>query len=100
MPNATKVCHTLIELRKEVEAAIALHGPNVDLNYIDIEPVVSLNGLFKGSPFNGDISKWNTSKVWNLCATFAKSAFTGDISLWDTSNVVNLSETFKYSDFI
>lgn len=99
MPNATKVCHTLMELRKEVEAAIALHGPHVDLNYIDIEPVVSLNGLFRDSPFNGDISKWNTSNVTTMYATFQRSAFTGDISAWNVSNVKTMHSMFAYSVF-
>lgn len=99
MPNATKVCHTLMELRKEVEAAMALHGPTVDLNYIDIEPVVSLNGLFRDSPFNGDISKWNTSNVTTMYATFQRSAFTGNISDWNVSSVKTMHSMFARSRF-
>jgi surface protein len=41
--------------------------------------------------FNGDLSKWDVSKVTTMKWTFLKTeAFNGDISKWDVSKVINL----------
>ena len=46
--------------------------------------------------FNGDISKWDTSRNTNLGGTFHKaSVFNGDISKWDTSKVWKFGDTFS-----
>jgi surface protein len=43
--------------------------------------------------FNGNISKWDTSRVTNMESTFNQAvAFDGDISLWDVSSVTNMKE--------
>lgn len=46
-----------------------------------------MSNLFYGSKFNGDISKWNVSKIIDMTAMFYNSAFNSDISKWDVSNV-------------
>ena len=43
--------------------------------------------MLGGTPFNGDISKWNVSNVKDMNCMFAYSKFNGDISNWDVSNV-------------
>ena len=48
------------------------------------------------SSFNGDISKWNVSKVTNMGAMFqAAVSFNGDISGWDVSNVTVMGGMFQ-----
>ena len=49
------------------------------------------------SAFNGDISKWNVSKVTNMSAMFQhkKISFTGDISGWDVSSVTDMENMFQ-----
>ena len=37
--------------------------------------------------FNGDVSKWDTSKVTTMIGMFYKTKFNGDVSKWDTSKV-------------
>ena len=54
--------------------------------------MTSLSGTFKATTFNGDISKWNTSRVSTLYHTFWGSKFNRDISKWDTSKVRNLEK--------
>lgn len=51
--------------------------------------------LFKDSPFNGDISRWDVSNVQIMTGMFGYSAFQGDISQWDTSKVMDLSYMFR-----
>ena len=55
--------------------------------------------MFRLSEFDGDISKWNVSKVWNMEGMFAFSYFNGDISKWDVSNVYDMRRMFAYSEF-
>jgi surface protein len=53
--------------------------------------------LFANSKFNGDISKWDVSKVEKMTRMFYSSQFNGDISDWDTSNVEDMSFMFAAS---
>ena len=56
--------------------------------YIDGQEAVSI--------FNGDISKWNVSKVTTMEAMFqAAVSFNGDISEWDVSNVTVMGGMFQ-----
>ena len=50
--------------------------------------------MFFGSVFNGDLSKWNVSKVKDMYGMFAHSVFNGDISGWDVSRVEDMNEMF------
>ena len=52
--------------------------------------------MFMESTFNGDISDWNTSNVWNMQYMFQSNlSFNQDISNWDMSNVNNISGMFS-----
>ena len=51
------------ELKKIIEDTIKEHGFNCDLNFIDTSLITNMSELFFGSKFNGDISKWDVSKV-------------------------------------
>ena len=53
--------------------------------------------MFAYSKFNGDISKWDVSKVENMSSMFYYSSFTGDISKWDVSNTKNMGGMFYNS---
>lgn len=55
--------------------------------------------VFYESPFNGDISQWDTSNVTNMSYLFAKSMFNGDVSQWNTSNLTDMSGMFVRSAF-
>jgi hypothetical protein len=45
-----------------------------------------MQGMFFGSYFNENISKWNVSKAKKMYAMFAFSKFNQDISKWDISS--------------
>jgi surface protein len=58
--------------------------------------VTDMSGLFYGTTFNGDISKWDISSVTGMRAIFnAATAFNGDISKWDVSKVTNMDVMFQ-----
>jgi surface protein len=65
----------------------------VDANVI---LVGNMRGLFEHAEhFNGDISKWDTSKVNNMARMFAGAVlFNSDISKWDVSNVKDMRVMF------
>ena len=54
---------------------IRLHGPNCDLNYLDVSELTDMSLLFDCSEFNGDTSRWNTSSVVDMSAMFFASQF-------------------------
>ena len=85
-PNAdTAVATTPEHLRDLVQAAIEQHGPHCDLNTIDVSRIDDFDFVFKDSPFNGDISQWNTSSVLDAQIMFHISGFARDISAWNLS---------------
>ena len=45
--------------------------------------------MFRLSEFNGDISKWDVSKVKDMESMFEYSNFNKDISKWNINNVIN-----------
>ena len=46
--------------------------------------------------FNGDLSRWDTSKVTRMDHMFHDAhAFNGDLSRWDTSKVTNMNSMFS-----
>ncbi len=53
--------------------------------------------MFRESNFNGDISKWNISKVEIMFEMFFASEFKQDISKWDVSNVKIMEDMFAES---
>jgi surface protein len=58
-----------------------------------------MEAMFSESKFNGDISKWDTSKVKSMAGMFSGSKFNGDISQWNTSKVSNMGWMFVDADF-
>ena len=54
--------------------------------------------FFAASSFNGDLSKWDVSRVYNMYVMFASaSSFNGDLSKWDVSRVTNMKGMFSYA---
>ena len=62
----------------------------------DLVGVTDMSGMFYGCvEFDGDLSKWDTSKVQNMSQMFGFcSSFNGDLSNWNTHNVTNMSRMF------
>lgn len=87
------------ELKELVEKLILERGNKADLNDIYTGDITDMSSLFSHSHFNGDISKWNMSKVSNMSYMFFGSLFNGDISNWDVSNVEDIFCMFAYSKF-
>jgi hypothetical protein len=54
------------ELKKIIENRIQTEGPECDLNDIDVSDITDMSWMFRGSNFNGDISKW---KIRPYCDT-------------------------------
>lgn len=86
-------------LRYIIRKKIKKYGPNCNLNDIDVSRVTEMYEVFRGSKFNGDISRWNVSNVRSMAAMFVDSEFNGDISNWDVSNVEDMSHMFRGSKF-
>tara|TARA_Y100000782_G_scaffold115488_1_gene159086 strand:- start:7293 stop:11579 length:4287 start_codon:yes stop_codon:yes gene_type:complete len=65
---------------------------------IDLSNVTNMKYAFKDSPFNLDVSNWNTSLVELLTGTFwGCSSFEGTgVNNWNTSGLTNL--TFAFAD--
>lgn len=51
------------ELQNIIQNTIDKEGPDCDLNFINTSEITDMSRLFLRSCFNGDISKWNVSKV-------------------------------------
>lgn len=73
--------------------------PNADLNFIDTSELKTLDHLFAGRKFNGNIALWNTANVESCESTFAGSEFNGDISEWNMSKVTTMKNMFNNSKF-
>ena len=60
-----------------------------------------MNGLFQSaSTFNGDVSKWNVSKVEKMFSMFKNCKnFNADLSLWRPEKAVDMSYMFYNSAF-
>ena len=107
--------HTLWEFANGAELQIITEFSNINLEnsvlrlFQDFNNVTEITGLdklitadridmgsmFAESQFNGDISKWDVSKVTNMAELFSNSQFNGDISKWDVSNVTKTTYMFN-----
>lgn len=88
------------ELKELIKRRMKEQGPRCDLNDIDVSKITDMGGLFIHlSEFNGDISKWDVSRVEDMSYLFSDSTFNGDISKWDVSNVKDMSGMFHSSKF-
>ena len=96
-----------------IENDVTLNGCEINIEYnildecydrngvlnegIDTSLITDMSNLFSHSKFNGDISKWNTSKVTTMKSMFERSAFNGangSIGNWNTSKVTDMSKMF------
>jgi len=60
--------------------------------------VTNFSFLFHNSPFNGDISYWDTSRATSMREMFWNTSnFDGDLSGWRTSLVQDMNATFGYA---
>jgi len=69
---------------------------NGDISKWDVSRVTDMNGMFMNAKeFNGDISNWDVSRVTNTNKMFYEAkAFDGDISKWAVSSVTYMSHMF------
>lgn len=90
------------QLREMIIDAIQ-DDPEADLNFIDTSLLTSMNSLFDGIDFDGDISNWDVSNVHDMAYMFCRSNFTGKNSPgmdnWDVSNVLRMDSMFQQSKF-
>lgn len=87
------------ELIEIIEVEIKDHGPNCDLNNIDVSQITNMSKIFSSSKFNGDISGWDVSNVTDMSYMFYGSKFNGNITNWDVSNVTDMYCMFWESKF-
>ena len=90
-------------LMAEIKRAMDTHGNTVDLNYIDTTAITIMAYIFSDDStygkglhkFNGDISKWDVSKVTVMTAMFnGATSFNQDISEWKVGKVTVMSNMF------
>ena len=75
------------------------HGP---IGFWDVSGVTDMKEAFDSSivsgadKFNGDISKWDVSRVTTMFAMFYRaSSFNGDLAKWDVSGVADMQAMFS-----
>lgn len=62
----------------------------------DLSEVDDLSFMFQNTKFNQDISKWDTSTIYNMQGMFAGAKlFNQNIGGWDTANVEDMSNMFE-----
>ena len=85
------------ELSELMKKLIKERGNEGNYNDIDTSLITDMSGLFQMSDFNGDISKWDVSKVTNMGGMFNRAtSFNQDISKWNVSNVTNMRGMFRH----
>ena len=98
--NASKV---VFNNRKDLQSYIThyceKHGPEADLNHIDVSRITDMSLLFAFSDFNGDISNWDTSNVKDMSYMFIHSDFNQPIGNWDVSRVEDMKGMFEGTPF-
>ncbi len=101
----SRIVVTDIDVFVIVRDEIRRLGPGADLNHIDVSRVTTFyddyehEGLFEGTDFYGDVSKWNVSKVTDMRYAFAKcTKFNGDLSHWDVSKVEVMTGMFYHCE--
>lgn len=97
--SSTVVALNQHHLKTLINEAIDAHGPTCSLNHIDVSRVQIFTSVFEDSPFNGDISTWDTSKATTMENMFRRSLFNGDLSQWNTSRVEDMAGMFEDCPF-
>ena len=91
--------YTRDSLARLITDRMRQYGNQCDLNCIDVSRVTDLSRVFASTPelrqFNGDISKWTTSRLKYMCWMFEDSPFDGDISNWNLASVVQCDDVFS-----
>jgi surface protein len=84
------------ELMHIVHERIKTEGCDVDLNNIDTSKITSMEGIFAGTNFSGDVSNWDVSNVNNFQSMFEGCKnFNCNLSKWEvTSKATNMSCMF------
>lgn len=82
-----------------IHETLQSQGLRCNLNHIDVSKVTRMNGLFKGSPFNGSIEKWDVSNVLDMTEMFEGSKFNGNISEWTLESLLLADRMFSGSAF-
>lgn len=88
-----------LTIKQVVQKEIEILGKNANLNHINTFLVTDMDSLFKDSDFNGDISKWDVSRVKYMDYMFYNSLFNGDISQWNTQSLQFMQYMFSHSQF-
>jgi surface protein len=98
-------------IHKIIYQEIEKYGKVANLNHLDVSGVTSMYKLFytvnmkiddykkddsREGQFNGDISEWDVSNVYNMKKMFSNSNVTYDISKWDVSNVREMEGMFEH----
>ena len=99
MSRPTIVVNENAALITAVRHEIEQYGPLCCLNHLDVSGVSNMNGIFRDSVFNGNISSWDVSNVFTMTSMFENSRFNGDISKWTTPRLVEASYLFQNSPF-
>ena len=66
LPDAFYPVADKADLIKIIDLCIVLYGKECNLNWIDVSGITDMSRLFYYSEFNGDISRWNVSRVTNM----------------------------------
>merc|ERR1712032_124897 len=72
---------------------------NGDISKWDVSRVTNMWSMFySASSFNGDLSKWDVSSVTDMGGMFCSAAsFNGDLSKWDVSSVTDMNIVFAFA---
>ena len=95
MAKPTIEVHFLTQLKEIIAQEIAENGVACDLNHLDLSEMQDFSGVFKGSLFQGDISRWSLNSVLDMRGMFAESTFAGDLSSWSVNPLIYLNGMFS-----
>ncbi len=77
-------------LREVIEEEMKKNGNNCDLNHLDVSSVKDFKCLLQNSDFNGNVSDWDVAYDAIIEGLFAGSKFEGDLSKWNCPHVTDV----------
>ena len=92
------------ELVEIIKAEVEKNGWECSLNHIDVSQIHDMSRLFsahiikgfKLGEFNGDISEWDVSNVFDMSSMFSEAySFNQPIGDWDVSKVKDMQHMFQ-----